>query len=92
MLHDVVCHYFNLFEAAAWFTFAILVLRRWSRLRRSPLEVLYGLAFLTFSISDGIEAWQLTSWLLWWKLVNLVLLLSLRSKILRKCYPDARLF
>lgn len=90
--NDIACHYFNLVEATAWFLFAALVLMRWQRFRRSILELFYSLAFLTFGISDLIEAWRLTSWLLWWKLANLIALLVLRKVVLRRCYPGSRLF
>lgn len=89
---DIACHYFNLLEATAWFVFAVLVLLRWRRYQRSTLELLYVFAFLTFGISDLIEAWQLTSWLLWCKLVNLIVLLIVRRTVLCRWYPDHRLF
>jgi hypothetical protein len=92
MVNDYACHYFNFVEGTAWFVFAGLVLRRWWRFRRSPLEIAYAVAFLLFGISDFVEAWALTSWLLWWKLVNLVALFQLRVIVLRRFYPDRRLF
>ena len=79
-------------EATAWFLFAALVLYRWWRHRRSSLELWYALAFVLFGLSDLIEARWLTSWLLWWKGVNLVALFWLRRTVLRRYYPDARLF
>ena len=91
-LQDILCHYFNLIEAAVWFVFAILVFRRWLKCRRSSLEIAYAFAFLVFGVSDVIEAWKLTSWLLWWKAVNLIILFLLRRTIIRRYYPDQRLF
>ena len=91
-LQDNLCHYFNLFEAAAWFVFAILVFRRWLRYRRSRTEIAYMIAFLLFGVSDVIEAWRLTSWLLWWKALNLIILFLLRRSIIRRCYPDQQVF
>ncbi len=88
---DIVCRDFNFLEAASWFVFAILVLLRWRRNRSSSLELWYALAFLLFGVSDLIEAWVLTSWLLWWKGVNLVALYLLRRSVMRKFYPDAKL-
>lgn len=90
--NDVACHYFNLLEAIAWFTFSVLVLRRWCRFRRSWMEIAYATAFVTFGLSDLVEAWKLTSWLLWWKLINLTLLFSLRSIVIRRYYPGSRIF
>ncbi len=91
-LQDHLCHYFNLCEATAWFIFAMLVFRRWLRYRRSSTEIAYLIAFLLFGVSDIIEAWKLTSWLLWWKVLNLAILLLLRRTIICRYYPDQRLF
>ena len=90
--NDIACHYFNLFEAACWFMFCALVLQRWWINRQSVTEIGYAIAFLLFGISDLIEAWMLTSWLLWWKLVNLAALLWFRRTVMRQYYPDRRLF
>lgn len=91
-MSDLACHYFNLIEATAWFTFAVLVIWRWLRFRKSWLEVAYAAAFVMFGVSDAIESQVLTSWLLWWKAFNLLILFRLRSLILRRFYPDRRLF
>jgi len=92
LFHDFACHYFNLCEATVWFVIAALVLKRWWTFRRSFLEVGYAIAFLLFGISDVIEAWNLTSWLLWWKAINLVALFQFRRTIIGRYYPDRRLF
>jgi hypothetical protein len=89
---DIACRCFNFVEAAAWFVFAALVSIRWRRNRRSSLELWYVLAFVLFGISDVIETWSLTSWLLWWKGVNLVALFLLRRRVMRQCYPEAKLY
>lgn len=89
---DYACRIFNFVEAAAWFLFSALVLLRWSRYRRSHLELWYALSFVLFGISDGIEAWVLTSWLLWWKAINLVWLFLLRRKVMQQFYPMAKVF
>ena len=89
---DIACRGFNFVEATAWFLFAALVLYRWWRHRRSSLELWYALAFVLFGLSDLIEARWLTSWLLWWKGANLVALFRLRRTVLRRYYPDSRLF
>ena len=91
-LQDHLCRYFNIFEATAWFIFAILVFFRWLRYRRSATEIAYMIAFFLFGVSDIIEAWKLTSWLLWWKVLNLVVIFSLRRSMIRWHYPDQRLF
>lgn len=89
---DLACHYFNLFEASVWFVFAGLVVYRWFRFRQSSLEIVYAIAFLVFGVSDVIEAWRLTSWLLWWKVANLILLFRLRQLVMRRYYPNHRLY
>lgn len=89
---DIACRSFNFVEAVAWITFAALVLIRWRRHRRSNLELWYALAFVLFGISDVIEAWSLTSWLLWWKGANLVTLFQLRRHVMRQFYPAAKLY
>jgi hypothetical protein len=91
-LSNFICHYFNLVEAFVWMIFAVLVLRRWIRLRRTPLEAGYATAFLLFGISDVIESEVLTSWLLWWKVVNVVVLFQLRRLIMHRHYPGCRLY
>lgn len=90
--HDYACHYFNLLEAAIWFIFSALVIRRWRTGRRSPLELGYAAAFLLFGASDVVEAWILTSWLLWWKAANLIALIVLRREVIRRLYPGSRLY
>ena len=54
-------HAFNLFEGAAWLTFAGLVYWRHAKYLRSPLEVVYSIAFLAFGLSDFREAYALSS-------------------------------
>ena len=92
MFNDYACHYFNLCEAAAWFFFSLLVFQRWWIYRRSVLEIGYAVAFVLFGVSDVVEAWMLTSWLLWWKAVNLTVLYLFRRTVMRQFYPDSRLF
>lgn len=89
---DVACRDFNFVEAFAWFVFSILVYRRWRRFRRSSLELWYAFAFVLFGVSDAIEAWVLTSWLLWWKVINLTALFLLRRSVMRRLYPTAKVF
>ena len=89
---DIACRSFNFVEAAAWLVFAALVLRRWCHFRRSSLELCYAVAFVLFGVSDLIEAWWLTSWLLWWKGLNLIALYWLRRLVLKRHYPDSKLY
>lgn len=85
-------HAFNLFEGAAWLVFAGLVLRRSLRGRRAPIEAAYALAFLTFGLTDFREAYALDSWLIWVKLVNLIVLLRLRAVVIARYYRESKLY
>jgi hypothetical protein len=85
-------HIFNLFEGTCWVVFAGLVLRRHLIFRRSRQEILYALAFFTFGLTDFREAYVLQSWLVWVKLLNLVILIWLRSIAIRRWYPGSRLY
>lgn len=85
-------HAFNLFEGCAWVVFAGLVLRRCWRNQRSRLEAGYAVAFCRFGLTDFCEAYALSSWLLWAKLVNLIVLLKLRAEVIRRYYPGSRLY
>lgn len=85
-------HLFNLFEGGVWTVLACLVLARHMRHRRSRLELWYALAFLTFGLTDFREAYALTSWLIWLKLVNLLLLLWARTSVIRRFYPASKLY
>ena len=47
------------------------------------------MAFLTFGITDVREAWVQQSWLIWLKLLNLIILLSIRRVVIRRYYPGS---
>jgi hypothetical protein len=85
-------HLFNLFEGCVWFVLAFLVFRRYWTGRRSPLEVAYAVAFITFGLTDFREAYVLQSWLIWLKATNLVVLWKLRSKVIGQYYPASKLY
>ncbi len=85
-------HFFNLFEGCVWLVFAALVIRRMMAGARSRIEGGYALAFLIFGLTDFREAYALDSWLIWLKLVNLIVLMRLRSAVLARYYPGSRLF
>lgn len=89
---EVPYHAFNLVEGTAWLALAGLVLRRYRHHRRSPVEVAYALAFATFGLTDFVEAYALTSWLLWLKGVNLLILARFRAVVIARHYPASRLF
>jgi hypothetical protein len=85
-------HLFNLFEGVAWVVFSVLVLIRYLRQGHSVLEVWYALSFFTFGLTDFREAYALSSWLVWIKLANLIVLIWLRSLVIRRFYPTSTLY
>lgn len=85
-------HVFNLFEGACWIVIGGLVLRRYVAFRRSRIEVVYAMAFVTFGLTDLREAYVLESWLVWAKLANLIALVVLRRVVIARWYPESRLF
>ncbi|HEV3339786.1 MAG TPA: hypothetical protein VG125_05500 [Pirellulales bacterium] len=89
---SIVYHWFNVAEGIAWCLIAGLVLRRYLKGRKSSLEIAYGVAFLTFGLSDFIEAHVLTTWLILAKGANLAALLLLRRRVLRRHYPESKTF
>ena len=87
-----VYHWFNLLEGVAWIVIASLVLRRYVRHRHSMLEPLYALAFFAFGLSDFVEAYRLSTWLILSKGMILFTLLLLRHYLLRRYYPKSKSF
>jgi hypothetical protein len=83
-------HWLNLVEGCLWLVCAALVIGRYLRHRRSPLELAYAAAFFAFGLSDFREAYVLESWLIGAKGVNLAILLLLRRTVMRRFYPDRR--
>jgi hypothetical protein len=78
-------------EAIAWFICAWFVLRRWRALRRSRIEILYGILFVLFGASDVIEALRVPSWLILAKLALLIALLAVRRHVRKRIHPGARI-
>lgn len=94
-IHAWVYRGINGVEGAFWLGFAALVLLRRARQpaeQRSGIEVAYALAFVAFGLTDFREAVALQSWLIWVKLVNLVLLLVLRHRVIHSLYPQSKLY
>lgn len=89
---ELVYRGFNVCEALTWFSLAVLVACRWTRHRKSPLELPYALAFATFGLSDLREAGSISATLVLAKAVNLGALLWLRRYVMRSWYPDSRLY
>ena len=90
--HAVPYHCFNLVEGLIWLVEAILVYARFRRHRYSVIECGYAVAFVTFALTDFREAFVLQSWLIWLKLINLIALLLLRRHVMKRFYPQSRVF
>jgi hypothetical protein len=84
--------WFNIGEAAVWLVFAVLVVNRWRRRRHSPVELLYGVAFATFGLTDIREASVISATVVLVKGANLAALLWLRAQVMRRWYPENRLY
>ena len=84
--------FFNLFEGVCWCLFGLLVAIRFLRFRRGWMELAYAAAFVTFGLTDFREASSLQTWLIWAKGVNLLVLFLLRREVMRRFYPESRLF
>lgn len=91
-LPDQIYHYGNIAEGIAWIALGVLVLRRWRLQRHGPLEPLYAAAFVVFGLTDFQEARELSTWLILVKGVNLGILLALRAIVIRRFYPQSRLY
>lgn len=87
-----IYHWFNIAEGIAWVVCSGLVFRRYLTHRRSRLEICYAVAFLTFAITDFKEAYEQSSWLIWLKLLNLIVLFLLRHRVMTHHYPAAKLY
>ena len=85
-------HWFNIAEGVAWCIIAAFVWWRYMKCRRSRLEIVYAVAFATFGLSDFVEAYRLTTWLILMKGANLVALFALRTYLLRRYYPASKTF
>ncbi len=87
---DQVLHWFNLAEGVVWCCLSLFVARRYLKYQRSLSEVAYAAGFALFGISDFMESFSLTTWLIAWKAINLLVLFVLRRHVLKHCYPEAR--
>ncbi|MEM9348516.1 MAG: hypothetical protein AAGB26_18255 [Planctomycetota bacterium] len=94
-LHAAVYRGINLVEGLFWVGFTIVVLRRRAKQpeeKRSGIELFYALAFFIFGLTDFREAVALQSWLIWVKLINLIVLLWLRKRVMTTLYPGSKVF
>jgi hypothetical protein len=91
-LFSVSYRTFNFIEGTVWIAFGFLVLLRFLKLRRSRLELWYAAAFVLFGLTDFREAYAMQSWLLWMKLAVLIALLWLRKVVIRRYYPESKVY
>ena len=89
---DQIYHWFNLFEGAAWFAFALLVLRMSLRHRKSSLELAYICLFFAFGLTDFHEAFVQSGPLVLLKGAILAMLITIRSVVLNRYYPAGHWF
>jgi hypothetical protein len=82
----------NRIEGVFWLAFAGLVLARFLRHRRSALELAYALAFLTFGLSDFVEAFIVQPWLILFKGINFAAIIVLRWIVIGRYYPESRTY
>jgi hypothetical protein len=85
-------HWFNILEGLVWLVFSALVLSRFLRHHQSRIELCYCALFAAFGVSDLVEAWQQSSWLIWLKLFNLYGLVRTRNHVMHRHYPEARVY
>ena len=85
-------HWFNILEGLVWLVFSTLVFLRFLKHRRTRIELYYCALFAAFGASDLVEAWQQSSSLICLKLFNLYGLVRTREHVMRRHYPEARVY
>jgi len=91
LTYSLAYRVFNLLEGIFWLVCCGLVLVRRSCRQKTRVELWYALAFFAFGCSDFRESYYQQSWLIWFKLVNLIVLLWLRRIVMTRLYPDSKL-
>lgn len=84
---DVALMSFNIVEAVIWFFCAFYIIRRNLANHHSMLEYVYGILFILFGASDLVESYQLSSPLIWAKLLILISLFTVRHKVIHSYEP-----
>jgi hypothetical protein len=82
---------FNSVEAIFWFGCSVYVFRRNAVAHRSRPEYLYATLFLLFGFTDVAEIAQVSSPLIWLKLLILIPLFLLRQRVMAAYSPKPRL-
>jgi hypothetical protein len=83
---------FNLYEGFWWWIVSAYMLQRFLRNKqKTGLEFSYYLSFVLFGMTDFIEMYFLTSWLVAVKGINLAMIFALRHDIVRKIYPGLKM-
>ncbi len=80
----------NAVEALIWLGFAVAVLYRNRRHRKSSVELVYAGLFFIFAMTDVREAFVVQPWLIVFKGLVLLALLVVRQKVRNKYYPESK--
>ena len=94
-LHAEIYRWINIVEGLFWVGLAVAALLRSYRQpseKRSKIEWAYAAAFLCFGLTDFREAIALQTWLIWIKLINLIVLIVLRKRVMKTLYPEAKVY
>ncbi|TWU47808.1 hypothetical protein [Rubripirellula reticaptiva] len=91
-LFNELYHWFNIAEGTVWFVLSWLVIRRYWMHRNSRLEIAYSILFLAFGVTDFLESYALTSWLIWLKIFNVLQLFVVRRIVIRRYYCGSTLY
>lgn len=72
-----------------WFCFSLYVWGRYLKFKRTPLELIYGLYFCIFGVTDVLEVYKLTLGLFATKAIVLLSILVCRHYVLLQ-YKDKK--
>lgn len=87
---SAIYSWFNVAEAVAWWLIAAWVLVRHARHRRTWIEPLYVFMFIIFGLSDVLESYRVTPWLVLCKGLIFANLVVMRVHLIRVYYPRHR--
>jgi uncharacterized membrane protein len=80
----------NCVEALIWLGFAVAVVYRNRRHRRSSLELFYAGLFFIFAMTDVREMFVVQPWLILFKGLVLVGILWVRHVVRKRFYPESK--
>lgn len=88
--YQPIYHWMNAVEALIWLGFAVAVLYRNRRHRKSSLELFYAGLFFLFALTDAREMFVVQPWLILFKGVVLVGILWARYVVCKRYYPESK--